>query len=523
MHSSQSNSSPFLVWHRALLAGVLILCSSCADRTVDASRLAGEADQALQAGALGEAREQIAAALAERDDIPELYIIKGRIELASNAYGNAYAAYANALSLDSTNVEALQAVSQLGLRAGNLHESLDATEKLLALRPDDPSALVTRGVHAFLQRRFPDAVSYAERVLKQDPNNEEARILKSRALFMAGQPTEAMAAIQAADNTELTAGIVRTRLELHRELRDPQKMQQDFDLLRTLLPDDADLRLDEADLHFKRTEVPSAKTLIANVLANPKASPDSAVKAIRILEAYRATLPEADVSHIAATGSHASRAELARYFIDAGQPDLADRLLRGLADSDVRALQARAEIARKNPAGALRIATAVLKSDATQCDALIAASQASLAFGRTRDALRHGQRAAAECPQRAQGWIANAAAYEARREPANADRVYRDGLEANPQNFALTFRFSTWLAANGREREALAVGRTFTRKSPALLEGWSYYRALCVQTGSDCVAAAERGLAVARTLYGPDEESGKLPTGGLFGRLSRRT
>jgi hypothetical protein len=82
--------------------------------------------------------------------------------------------------------------------------------------------------------------------------------------------------------------------------------------------------------------------------------------------------------------------------------------------------------------------------------------------------------------------------------------------------------FGDWLVSQGRRSEAQAIARLLTRKSPALIRGWVYYRSLCAVTASGCALDADRGLADARTLYGPDPDVGKLAPGGLFGRLVRR-
>lgn len=523
MQFSQSNSVRFLFWHRTLATCLILLpAAACSDRLDQAMQYAAEADQELQAGRIASAREKIGDALGERDDLPELYLLRGRIELAAGAYGNAYAAYANALSLDNTNIEALQAVSQLGLRAGNVRESLDATERLLALQPDDQNALITRGVHAFLQRRFQDAVDYAERVLQQEPANEEARILKSRALFMAGRPVEALKVVNAQTGLGPSVGIARTKLELYRELRDPGGMQVQFDLLRQLAPDDSELRVDEADLQFKLGKALAGRALIADLLARKDLATEAAAQAIGVLQAYQLALSDSDVARVAAHGSKASRIELARQMIASKQANPAELLIRGLPATDAQPLAARIAVIRNDPKRALAVAHEVLGKDETECDAQVAVAEASLTLGRSLDALRNGQRAAAECPNRAYAWLATAAAYAARGEAAGVERAFRDATEANPQNFALAMAFGNWLMANGRSREALAIARTFTRKSPALLRGWNYYSALCTRSHNECRADAEQGLDDARSLYGPDRDVGKLPTGGLFGRLVRR-
>src|SRR5690606_1853570 len=103
-----------------------------------------------------------------------------RIELAANALENAYNAYADAVALEPGNLEALGAVSQLGLRTGHLKESREATQAILLFSPAQPDALVMMGVHSMIQRRLDEAEEYADRVLAIDAGNESAVILKAR-------------------------------------------------------------------------------------------------------------------------------------------------------------------------------------------------------------------------------------------------------------------------------------------------------------------------------------------------------
>ncbi len=225
---------------------------------------------------------------------------------------------------------------------------------------------------------------------------------------------------------------------------------------------------------------------------------------------------------LAANANGTTLFELARYFLENERPDASDLVIQKLPTSDARPLYARLAVLRNRPSQALKIANGVLSKDETQCDALIAFAEASLANRDVAGATRSAQRAAAECPNRSDAWLATAAAYQARDEAIGVQRVYRDAIKANPQNFSIAQAYADWLAREGRHREALAVARTFTRKAPALLRGWEYYRSLCTRLDAGCENEAQRGLAEARTRYGIDRKTGELPQTGLFGRLVRR-
>ncbi|WP_233998252.1 lipopolysaccharide assembly protein LapB [Erythrobacter sp. QSSC1-22B] len=521
---SQPVSSVVLFWNKLLLLCLgLLITAACADRTEQATQHAAQADLHLQAGELWLARQSIGDAIAERDDLPELHLLHGRIEAASEAYGTAFAAYSNALALDSKNMEALQAVSQLGLRTGDLRESLDATERILVLQPSQESALLVRGIHAFARNRYGDAIEDADRVIALRPGSEEASILKSRALFMMGDAAEALEVIEAVQGgTADSEGVARTKLELSRETGSPQGMQAQFNRLRQLRPDDADLRIDEANLRFKLGEIQAGTKLLTDLLTREDLRQMSASQAIDLLRDYSAAIPEGAVPDLAASASQTTLVELARYFLENERAGASDLVIRQLPASEAQPLEARLALLRNQPSQALKTAKEVLSRDETQCDALLALSEASLANRDVPSATRSAQRAAAECPNRSEAWLATAAAYQARDEPIGVQRVYRDAIKANPQSFSTAKAYADWLAREGRQREALAIVRSFTRSSPALLRGWAYYRSLCTRLNGGCENDAQRGLAEARTRYGIDTRTGELPQTGLFGRLARR-
>src|SRR5690606_15648849 len=117
----------------------------------------------------------------------------------------------------------------------------------------------------------------------------------------------------------------------------------------------------------------------------------------------------------------------------------------------------------------LQLARRVLDKDATDCDALIAASEGSLGMAMPEDALRFAQVAASECPDQVDSWLANARAYETLGRASGANRAYVQALDANKQSGELTRAYTRWLVSEGRTREAVAMARRLTRYAPALM------------------------------------------------------
>jgi tetratricopeptide (TPR) repeat protein len=508
---------------------ILAWVPACSDSLENAVAQGSVAEQHLANGQVRAARLAINKAIGERDDIVELHLLRGRIELAAGATGSAYDAYSDALSLDPANREALQGVSQLGLSTGHIPESLEATEQILSLDPGAPNALIVRGVHALVRRRADEAIGYAEKVLASAAaaNNEtiraDAAILKSRALFLKGDHDGALAAVNDPGNgAAVSAALALTKLEIFRELRQPSAMAEQFAVLHRLRPDDGELRLDEANMRFKLGERELANRLVIATLMDTKTTREGTAAAIRLLEEYGVDgISSEQVQLIGQRGSPGAREAMTRFLIENGAFPAARILLRSLAGNTQRSLAARLEGREGRHRAALGLAEAVLAQDATHCDALIAKSEANLAIGAAETALISGQQAAAECPSQPAAWIAAANAYTARERPSGAERVYRQAIESYPQSLRLAREYAEWLLGNDRKREAVATARRLTRSSPALLTGWRFYADVCRRAGAPCQREAEQGLEDAKTIYGVDIETGRTLPHGLVGRLRR--
>lgn len=509
--------------YRALVVLVsAAILAACGDKSEEALQLAAKAQQYLEAGQLPAARKTITEAIAERDDIPELHLLRGRIELAAGSFSAAYDAYSDALALDAANMEALRGVSQLGLQTGNLRDSLDATERILALYPQQPDALLVRGLHSVLRHRYGEAIEYADMILSTDRNRESGVILKARALSLSGKIAEALAIVNERELAgQQSAGLAMTRLEIYREMRAAQPMLEQFAVLERLRADDKALRIDEANLRYKTGDPVQAMKLLVALLANAKLDRETARQATALWQEYDRRGPDdGQLSRIGQTASSDSREEIARFYLANGDPARALRILEGMVTTGAQALTARARLLQGRLQEARRISEAILSHDETQCDALIVRSRLALSGKDVDEALRASQKAAAECPGNADAWLAIAAAYDARKQSAGAQRAFQQGLDANSQDLRFTRAYVDWLLPQGRGREAIAAARRLVRKAPALVGGWQYYGELCRRLNDSCAEDADAGLEAARTRYWIDQRPGETLPVGLFGRLA---
>lgn len=511
-----------LIW-RVLtnLVVVVAILTGCGDQSQKALRLAAEAQQDLETGQLRAARKAITEAIAVRDDLAELHLLRGRIEYTAGSFANAFDAYSDALALDATNMEALQGVSHLGLQTGNLWASREATERILALNPRQPDALLVRGLQAILRRRYDEALDNANQILATDPASESGVILKARALSLSGKMDEALAIVNDPSlGGKQTVALATTRLEIHRAMRAAQPMAGQFAVLRRLRPDDQDLRIDEANFRYKTGEPATAMNLLVGVLASPKLTRADARNAAAVWQEYDSNGPgDGQLATILRSAAPSTREELAQVYLAKRDPGRAVRVLKGLDTVKAQGLIARAHLLAGRTDEARRLAEEILSRDETQCDALVARTGVALLDRDASAAVLASQQAAAECPDNIDAWLAVVAAYDAKKQPAGAERAFRDGRSANPQDLRLARSHAAWLLGHKQPRQALAAARRLVRSAPALVGGWRFLDELCTRLGDSCREDAAAGLEAARTRYYIDQRHDELPNIGLFGRL----
>lgn len=499
----------------------LFLSTSCQNRDIEAQAEAGKAMQMLDQNRIAEARMAINSALMLRDDVVDYHLARGRIELAAGATSAAFDAYYDALALDGNNLEALQAVSRLGLQTGNVRESLKATDTLVVLDPGSTSALVTRGLHSLIASRVDEAADYAAKALAVDPFNDEALILKSRVLYLKGRNEDALNLLggYSADR-EPSVGIFLMRLELYRAERDPKGMAAQFAALRSKNFSNWQLTTDEANYLFKVGKREDAVNLTTKLLVAPDLPREALPEVMALWDIWGLTdLPPQAVSALAQQGQDFVRYAIGLYLVQHSSLQTAKQFTVSLKGNDRNALNAFMLYRSGNIASASRLAEDILSKDSSHCLALEVSARTNLAEGKLRAALSRAQQLGAQCPRERAGWTVAAAAYTGLGDPDNAERALQQGAEANPQDFSFAREQTQWLNQQGKTREALAVSRRLTRTAPAMTRAWELYRQLCADSANPCQEEAERGRRDALTRFWIDYKPGETPPPGLYGRL----
>lgn len=508
--------SSLLVFQAALLTG-------CSDPEQKAMAKGAEAQALFDAKRMGEARTAIQKAIAIRDDITDLHLLHGRIEAATNNPEAAFSAYSTAASLDSANMEALTGVARFGMQAGHLQESEQAADHVLTLDPGDQNALLIKGIYNILHHRGEQALANADGILQRDPSSQGGVILKSRALSILDRPDEALKLVEPMGANAPSVGITRTLLELYRYKSDGPAMITQLEKLRRLSPGDASFVLDEANALYKLGKPDAARALLRGLILSRSVDADNARAVTDLWDEYDpAPLEPAILGQFPTLANSAARKAVARYYLARGEANSAAQSLGALSDADLVALKAQVDIAQDRVAPGLAAVDGILAQDKTNCDALLARAQATLALRRPTEAIIAAQLANANCPNLSPAFVVLAHAQQASGNDLAADLAFRDGVNHNTQDSRLTRTYMTWLEQRNQGVRAVSIARKLTNAAPALVSGWQLFLDLCKRDpDADCGADARYGLEIASRRYAVDRRPDDREPPSLFTRLDQ--
>lgn len=499
--------------------GLLLIGTGCTDRVEEAYRYARTAQSLLAQDDLVNAKVVIGKALQNGGDQPEILLLDAQIKVRAGDLREAFDSYRSVLVFQPTQSEALLGVAQLGLTIGEVEAAREAIATMLAIEPNQPDALLAKGIDAITLKNYGRALELGEQILAHHPDDRRGLILKARALSLLGREQEARAllddAAQRLGNDEYIATVL---MENARDAGDAGRMLEQLPLLRASRPDSIDLALDETNIRYKTGDVDGARATSLEILRN---FGGDAMTMQRLVDLWREYDPDplaADAqAWIAQRGQTNARIAAARYYLERGMANAADRMVA--ASSDARAVALRARIAvRQGREGSIRAVANILSQDTTSCDALAAAAEWNLTAGKPVEAVRTAQQVATQCPDLDDGYSLLARAYREQGRDSGVQRAFSEGASVHPGNLRLARDYAEWLLEDGQDGKAASVARKLTDVAPSKVSSWQLLIDVCGRTGDRaCVARAQKGRALARTDFTIDFQ-GPRAANPLLGR-----
>jgi tetratricopeptide (TPR) repeat protein len=509
---------------RASFIGLTLAClSGCDSDTTKAYAEAQRAEGLAQAGHFGAARLSMAKALSYRDDQLDLILLDGRIKMAQGDTSAAFDAYSLARAIDQSNQEALQAISQLGLAVGALDEAKAASDDILVGNPSSLDALLIKGVIALSRHNWAEAAALADQMMTVNPQDERSITLKARSLFLSDHRDEALTILRRAQIEKPQSIMIRTALlECARAKGDAPLMLEQIAALRRVKPNSGDLALDEINVRYRTGDTAGARAVAIGVLDKFGEDDDVLGRLITLWVENDATpLSEATIATLVTSGKADARLAVARRFLDQGNLAVAARLTANMTGGDAEGLAARIADAGGDRT-ALARSEAILKDDSTNCDALFVRARNRLAIRRPDEAVVAAQQIATECPDRNDGYLMLARAYQVQNRDTGVMRAFEQGVSQRPLDVALTTQFVEWLSAKGSNSRAIAVARRLTFNLKARPSAWQLLGRICAHSADAvCSSQAATGLAAAKQSFIIDLPPGTRQPNPLLGQAWR--
>ncbi|MFS0771923.1 tetratricopeptide repeat protein [Sphingomonas sp. 1P08PE] len=483
-----------------------------------------QGQQLAAAGQYGPAQMQFDLAVQARDDLPELWMMRARNQVALQDYAGAFTSYRNALDQDRSNREALDALAQLALASGRIDDARDYAEQILGLAPEDPMAQLILATVAFRTGRYDTAAAGVAKLLASSPDNERALVLSSRLEQRRDRFAQALAIVEPIFKANGGSDETRQQLtDLYGQLadgpgllavarRDAADRPQDAVAQRTFAKQLAVAgQLGEAvvalDAAHKIAPGDASRALTVRALADADADPAAAAKALGTLGSPQPDLVLAIAEHAIARGAYPVAASL---LTGETATDAATALDRAGALAFVAASLGRMSQARQ-------IADATLAKDKGQSYALMARALVSLAAGNGDAALRDGRSVVGDNQQFAAGYTVLAKVLASRGDRLLAEKSFFDAVNADRDDPLALRQLVILLRSRGRLDDAQNYMRSYTIHHPASVFGWTVRRDVCRRM--DNAACTQRATALIARLHGaktpmppvpPDERIGEL-------------
>jgi len=505
-----------------LLPALLVLpaCKSPAERAAD---LAAQAEAQADAGNLAAARKAIVEAIALRDDIPAYQQLLGAIAMKAGNSGDAFRAFSRALDIDPTNMTALAYVANLGVQVGQVNRAEEAADRLLTLDPNALPGLQVKGMIALARDHNDEALRIGDRMLAIRSGDEAGTIIKARALAKQQQFDAALALLDGAAKTTESPVLLVNKLNIYRNLRQPEAMAEVLARLEQRNAMSPALRLDQVNLFYRLGRTDAARKA-ALAMLRQGATADNYQALQRLWWEYDKTpLTVASAKEAGQWKDPVAVQQTVRYLLSRGDLPTARAVLRAAPASAqplLASLEARLLAAGGQGAQASAAAEALLKKDEQDVDALLVRALVALDAGKREPAVEAAQLARANDPANAETYLVLARIAQAEDQAWRVRSSFEEGLKALPQNFLLLERYTQFLHQSGDKGRAVSVARAFARATPSSMRAWTFLMEQCRWANDDgCLQGALAGQKNAETTYLVDDPPGTVRNRGLFGRI----
>ena len=410
--------------------------------------------------------------------------------------------YASAVELDPTFGEARLKLAETYQRLDNLRAAHPEYIRAADALPDNREAQIKATRILLMNGRFDDAKARAESLLKKNPKDIDAMLLRANAMASLRDPAGAIAEIEEALKLDPSSGAALVSMgSVRLRSGDAKQAEAAFRQAIAVAPGDVGARLALANFFMAAGRSAEAEDTLKEVLAKePKHVLANHLLGRLYVNSNRVAEAEQPLKVVAeSSNAPQARFQLAGYYVTAGRPNDAVALLSALAKEPASAAEAELrwatfDYSQKRTAEAHTRLDALLARAPNYSAALVLKSRWLAGENKLDEALALAKSAVAADPQSAEAHFALAVAQERRREIADATKSYQEVLRLNPRAVAAQVQLSQLSLVKGDTGSAQKFAEDARQAQPGSLNArLALVRSLVVSGNS---SRAEGEIAV---------------------------
>lgn len=489
----------------ALALLVLLLVPACKSGVETADAYEAAYDRQLGRGRYPDALRSIGKSVQNDENEPRRWLKLAHLHDLLNHPADAANAYQRALDLQPYNVEALENLAILNVRAGQYATAKRYIDPLLLLQPSDLAGLLASGALALHEKRFADAEKFAARIIANAPASEEGHILHARIFELTGRDAAAAKLLEERQALDPDSRDVATELlTVYRRMANRAGVRRIAIRLMALFPDDPRYALESVRAYHAMNRDGDAHRILAELTTRyaGNTSVMIAIAGLRLDIEPRATA----LDEIVATARQAPkqvRAALADFLTNLSEPARAVDLLAPIAAApvdvgsiDLQAAYARALFALGRSAEVQRKVDAILAFDGINPTGLLLRARLAYARGDFQKAATDAGVVASDDDSNEEAALLVAQIYAAQGNRILASKAFADAHDGFPDSPTVVRAQTQWLLSQGRAKDATDIAASFAHARRGQSAAWLVYRDICAAAGNaKCLAEARAALA----------------------------
>ena len=489
----------------SIALALLLLVPGCKSGVETADAQEAEYDRLIARKDYPNAMRAIRRAVDSDENEPRRWLKLAHLHDLLDRPADAANAYQRAIDLQPYNVEALENLAILNVRANQYDIAKRYIDPLMLLQPNDLAGLLASGAVALHEKRYVDADRFAGQIIANGPVTEDGYVLRARIYELTGRAVAATKMLEERQMRDPDARDVATELlGLYRRMGDRDGVRRTAIRLMGLFPDDPRYALESVRAYHAYNRDPEARAVLTELTARyARNTPVMlAVAGLRLDIEPRATAL-AQIVDSAGQAPARVRAALADFLTDLGEPARAAALLAPIAAAPVRvdtvdlqAAYARALFALGRTGEVQRKIDAILLFDAANPTALLLRARLAYARGDYLKAETDAGVVASDDDSNEDAALLVAQIYAAQGNRVLASKAYADAHDAFPDSTNIVRAQTQWLVAQRRAGEATAIAASFAHTHRGQIAAWQAYRDICAAAhDATCLAEARRTLA----------------------------